>query len=118
VFYALPPLKFARAGAKEWPHRMNDNPGDIELRRRRLLWRAMHRGLRELDLILGGFAQMRLQGMNETELAEFEEIVASADSDLYDWLLGSIPIPGERLTPTMTALLAYHPPRGVQFSKP
>jgi antitoxin CptB len=105
-------------GAKDWPDRMNDNLGEIELRRRRLLWRAMHRGMRELDLIVGGFAQMRLQGMSETELQEFEEIVASADHDLHDWLLGSVPVPRERLTPTMAALLAYHPPRRAHSSEP
>jgi succinate dehydrogenase flavin-adding protein (antitoxin of CptAB toxin-antitoxin module) len=56
---------------------------------------------------------MRLQAMNETELREFEAIVASADSDLHDWLLGGVPVPQARLTPIMAALLAYHPPRGV-----
>jgi antitoxin CptB len=93
---------------------MNDNLGEIELRRRRLLWRAMHRGLRELDLLLGGFARMRLPDMSDSELAEFEAIVASADADLYDWLLGGVPVPGERLSPMMTALMAFQPERGVQ----
>ena len=97
----------------EWPDRMNDNLGEIETRRRRLLWRAMHRGMRELDLLLGGFARIELDGMNETELQEFEDIVASADSDLHDWLLGGVPVPEGRLTSVMAALLAYHPPRGV-----
>jgi len=92
---------------------MNDNLGEIETRRRRLLWRAMHRGMRELDLLLGGFARMQLDLMNETELQEFEDVVASADSDLQDWLLGGVPVPQDRLTPVMAALLAYHPPRGV-----
>jgi antitoxin CptB len=99
---------------KERPDRMNDKLGETELRRRRLLWRAMHRGLRELDLILGGFATVRLAAMNESELAEFEAIVASADSDLHDWIIGSVPVPGERMTPTMAALLAFRPQRGVQ----
>jgi antitoxin CptB len=97
----------------EWPDRMNDNLGEIETRRRRLLWRAMHRGMRELDLLLGGFAQMRLQGMNDSELREFEAIVACADTELQDWLLRGVPVPRELLTATMAALLAYHPPRGV-----
>jgi len=40
--------------------------------------------------------------------------VASADNDLHDWLIGSVPVPGERMTPTMAALLAFRPQRGVQ----
>lgn len=92
---------------------MNDNLGETELCRRRLLWRAMHRGLRELDLIIGGFAQQRLPAMSERELEEFEAIVASPDSDLQAWLLGSVPVPQERLTATMAAVLAFRPGRGV-----
>ena len=84
---------------------MNDNLGETELCRRRLLWRAMHRGLRELDLIIGGFAQQRLPAMSERELVEF---------DLQDWLLGSVPVPRERLTATMAAVLAFRPGHGVQ----
>jgi antitoxin CptB len=99
---------------KKRPDRMNDNLGETELRRRRVLWRAMHRGLRELDLILGGFATMRLPGMSDSELAEFEAIVASADSDLQAWLLGGVPVPDERLSSTMTALMAFQPECGVQ----
>ena len=91
---------------------MNDNLGETELRRRRLLWRAMHRGLRELDLVIGGFAQRRLPAMSESELAEFEAIVASPDSDLQDWILGGVPVPPERLTATMAAVLAYRPDCG------
>ena len=92
---------------------MNDNLGETELRRRRLLWRAMHRGLRELDLIIGGFAQQRLPAMSERELVEFEAIVATPDSDLQDWLLGNVPVPRERLTATMAAVLAFRPGCGV-----
>lgn len=88
---------------------MNDNFGETELRRRRVLWRAMHRGQRELDLIIGGFARMQIEAMNETELAEFEAIVACTDRDLHDWLLGHVPVPGAQMTPTMAALLAFTP---------
>jgi len=110
----LPPLELPASNKKKRPDRVNDNLGETELRRRRLLWRAMHRGLRELDLILGGFATLRLAAMSESELAEFETIVASADTDLHDWLIGSVPVPGERMTPTMAALLAFRPQCGVQ----
>ena len=38
-----------------------------DTRRKRILWRATHRGIKEMDLIVGGFTQVRLAGMNESE---------------------------------------------------
>ena len=59
-----------------------------------------HRGMREMDLIMGRFAEMRLQGC-ENEHAEFEERLRSAGQRL-DWLIGGVTgMPQERLTPVM-----------------
>ena len=80
-----------------------------ELRRRRLLWRASHRGIRELDLLLGGFAAARLSSMADRELDIFELIVAAADCDLYDWLLGRNPVPPDQDSALMQEILAFRP---------
>jgi len=58
---------------------------DIELRRRRVAYRATHRGTKEMDLILGRFAQARLSGMSESELAVFERFAALPDPMLAGW---------------------------------
>lgn len=60
---------------------------DLSMRRRRLRYRAWHRGTRELDLLLGPFADAELDGMSETELDRFEQLLALEETDLQVWLL-------------------------------
>ena len=61
---------------------------DIEVRRRRAAWRAGHRGTKELDLLVGRFAEERLAAMTEKELDRFERFLAVSDPEIQSWLLG------------------------------
>jgi antitoxin CptB len=61
----------------------------LEIRRKRALYRASHRGTKELDLILGRYARARLPGMDEVGLAEFERLLAFPDPDIDLWIRGS-----------------------------
>ena len=88
---------------------MNDNDIAVEIRRKRLLWRASHRGIREMDILVGGFARQNLAAMSAAELDEFEPVIAHTDNDLFDWLIRSVPVPAEHLTATMRSLLAFRP---------
>ena len=81
----------------------------LEARRKRLLWRASHRGTREMDLLLGGFARSRIGRFSETELDELETIIGLPDQELMGWLLGGIPVPQRQATATLKALLTYRP---------
>lgn len=67
---------------------LKDAGDDIAMRRRRLRYRAAHRGTRELDLLLGPFADQRAEGMSEVELARFEDLLEEEETSLQDWLLG------------------------------
>lgn len=58
-------------------------------RRKQLLYRAQHRGFKEADLLVGGFAAAHLGEMSEAELDEFEALLRLADRDLYDWASGA-----------------------------
>jgi antitoxin CptB len=60
----------------------------LEIRRKRALYRANHRGTKELDLILGRYASERLPGMDEARLAAFEEFLALPDTDIDLWIRG------------------------------
>jgi antitoxin CptB len=67
----------------------------LDARRRRLLFRATHRGMYENDILLGGFVQRHIAALAESELAALEELLELPDNDLADWLTGRHPIPPE-----------------------
>ncbi|MPZ38739.1 MAG: succinate dehydrogenase assembly factor 2 [Rhizobiales bacterium] len=67
--------------------------GGLDVRRRKLLFRAWHRGLREVDLILGRFADGNVETLNEAELSEFENLMNVPDGELLAWLTGEADVP-------------------------
>jgi antitoxin CptB len=78
----------------------------LDIRRRRLLFRANHRGSHETDLLLGGFVAPRIGTMSETDMDALEEVMELQDADLADWLTGRFPIPRNVDTPMMRAIKA------------
>ena len=58
-------------------------------------YRAWHRGIRETDLILGGFADRHLEELNPTQLDEFEALMEQPDQQLYAWIVGREDAPAE-----------------------
>jgi len=78
--------------------RSTDDSGDglADPRRKRLRYRSWHRGMKEMDLILGSFADRRLAGMTAAELDAFEALLELSDPDLYDWISRREPVPAER----------------------
>lgn len=81
----------------------------IEIRRKRLLWRASHRGTREMDLLLGGFARAHIESFSAAELDELEAIIGLPDPQLMGWVLGDMQVPPPLATPLLKALLTYRP---------
>ena len=61
---------------------------DLEIRRKKLLYRASYRGFKEADILIGSFARACLADMTESDLDEFEALLALNDRDLYDWATG------------------------------
>ncbi len=77
---------------------------DRETRLRRLRMRAWRRGTREMDLILGPFADARLAGLDGAALDLFEALLEENDHDLYGWVSGRAAAPA-RFAP-LVALMA------------
>ena len=67
---------------------------DLDVRRRRNLFRAWHRGIREMDLIMGRFADAEIGTLSEEDLSEFERLIEVPDADLYRWISGEAEVPG------------------------
>lgn len=66
---------------------------EVEARRKRLKIRAWRRGIKEMDLILGGYADAELAGMDAEALALFEAMLSENDHDLYAWVTGQAEAP-------------------------
>ena len=60
----------------------------LDARRRKLLYRSWHCGMRELDLILGSFADAHLSSLSEGELDSYENLLGAPDNDLLRWITG------------------------------
>jgi antitoxin CptB len=66
--------------------------GGLDDRRKRLLFRCWHRGTREMDLILGRFADAAIASLSDDELDRLERLIEVPDPDLYAALTGDKPL--------------------------
>ncbi|MGE7370980.1 succinate dehydrogenase assembly factor 2 [Neorhizobium sp. NPDC001467] len=82
---------------------------DLDPRRRRILYRCWHRGIREMDLVFGQFAEEQISSLSDAELDAFEIIMAEEDADLNSWITGSVPVPERYRTPLFERLASYRP---------
>jgi len=64
----------------------------LDERRRRLLFRSWHRGTREMDLIMGRFADATIGELDDAELAAFERLTDVPEPELYAWITGDEPV--------------------------
>lgn len=81
---------------------------DLNPRRRRILFRSWHRGLREMDLIMGQFADSRIGDLSDDELDEFELLIEVPDRDLLMWITGEAPVPENYDRPVYRRLKDFH----------
>lgn len=68
---------------------------DVDTRRKRLRFRSWHRGTREMDLLLGRFADSCLAGFDRDQLDRYEALLGESDPDLYGWITGRDPVPDD-----------------------
>ncbi len=80
------------------------DPAGLDVRRRRILFRATRRGTKEADRLVGGFVTARIARFDEHELVSVEGILDLPDVDLADWLMGRRPVPPEHDTPMLRAI--------------
>ena len=83
----------------------------LDARRRKLLFRSWHRGIREMDLVLGSFADAALHGLNEAELDQYERLLEIQDADLLSWITGETPPPEAHLALLKKIVAAPRAPR-------
>lgn len=62
----------------------------MDTRRKRIQYRANHRGMTETDRILGGYAALRLEAMTDAELDAFELLLDQGDNLLMKWIMAGV----------------------------
>ena len=80
---------------------------DRENKIKRLRFRSWHRGTREMDLIMGSFADKNLPDLSDDELESYEEILTYSDPDLYNWITGREDVPANLSSSTLDKLINH-----------
>lgn len=79
----------------------------LDARRKRILFRAQHRGIKEMDILIGGYVSAHIAAMPEADLNEIEALMEIPDQDLLSWMTGSREVPGRVNTPLYRAIVAF-----------
>jgi len=79
----------------------------LEYRRKKLKFRAWHRGTKEMDLILGRYADEHLAQMSSLEMDMFSDLLMQADDELYTWVSGAKPVPEQFDNDIMKTLKSF-----------
>jgi succinate dehydrogenase flavin-adding protein (antitoxin of CptAB toxin-antitoxin module) len=86
-------------------------PDDLDIRRKRLIYRSLYTGMKETDILLGGFARAELPGFDAALLDEYERLLDTCeDPAIYAWAIGREPVPPEHDGEVMRRLKAYKIP--------
>lgn len=80
----------------------------LDERRKKLLFRSWHRGMREMDYVLGMFANEAIADLSDDELSEFEMLMQVPDPDMYKWLSGTIEVPPNWDTTIVRKIREFH----------
>jgi antitoxin CptB len=80
----------------------------LDDRRKRLLFRAWRRGVRETDLIVGRFADVYIDRFDEAALDDFERLIEVPNAELYNWVSGEAEAPAEHDTDVLRDLKTFH----------
>lgn len=79
----------------------------MDERRRRLRFRAWRRGFREMDLLMGRFADAHLEALSDADLDEFERLLGTPDWEVYSWIVGQADAPPNFESPLLDRMKAF-----------
>jgi antitoxin CptB len=80
----------------------------LDARRRKLLFRAWRRGVRETDLIVGRFADAFIDRFDDAALDDFERLIEVPNAELYAWVAGDKTVPRDYDTAVLRQLVGFH----------
>ncbi|WP_417513535.1 succinate dehydrogenase assembly factor 2 [Minwuia sp.] len=74
---------------------MSDTNQDLDVRRRKLMYRSTYTGTKETDIILSRFAERNLPTFSARQLDLYEELLAAGDPEIMAWVVRGKPVPPE-----------------------
>ncbi|HEY0836911.1 MAG TPA: succinate dehydrogenase assembly factor 2 [Azospirillum sp.] len=91
---------------------MTENASDsladaLAVRRKQLKFRAWHRGTRELDFLIGRFADTHVDSLDAQQMDRFQAVLDLPDVDVYNWIIGALPVPAEHDHDVMRLLMDF-----------
>jgi len=87
---------------------LNRSTVNLDARQKRILFRAWHRGTREMDLLMGRYTEAAIDTMTEAEMTMLEALIEVPDRDLFSWIAAGEPVPSNYDTAVFRALKAFH----------
>ena len=87
---------------------MSRSSEGLDPRRRKLLFMCWHRGIREMDLIMGRFADENIDRLSESEISDLETLAEQRDQDLLGWFTGEFATPAEYDTPVFRQMREFN----------
>jgi antitoxin CptB len=87
---------------------VNDESSRLDGRRKRLRFRAWHRGTREMDLVLGRFVDANVAALSDDEIDALEALMEAPDPELYLWIAGTTDVPANYDTALFRKIVAFH----------
>jgi antitoxin CptB len=85
-----------------------DTMTDLDARRRRALYRAEHRGTKEMDWLLGRYAAAKVPAMDAATLDQFERLLAISDVELHKWIIAPDALIDTDFERDIYAIRAFH----------
>ena len=79
----------------------------LDARRKKALYRAWHRGTKEMDFVMGHFADAHIAGLSETDLGDFEQLLDVSDRELFAWIVGTEEVDPIHDRPVWRAMHAF-----------
>jgi len=80
----------------------------LDARRKKILFRAWHRGIKEMDIVLGNFADAHLPTMPEADLDLLEHLMEATDRELFKWISGEEAVPDAYRSRVFDQIVAFH----------
>ncbi|MEP1442529.1 MAG: succinate dehydrogenase assembly factor 2 [Hyphomicrobiales bacterium] len=80
----------------------------LDPRRKKILFRAWHRGTKEMDIVFGTFADAHIATLSVDELDVLEHLMSAPDRDLFKWISGEEPTPANYQSDVLSQIQKFH----------